>query len=90
MGMGMNAAGGMMGGMQQPTEGTPQSQFIQQQPNMQQQAPPQQPEQPAQAAPAPAVEDVGTRLAKLQGLLDQGIITQEDFDSQRARILESI
>ena len=78
MGMGMNAAGGMMGAMNQ-TEATPAAQAIQ---NQAQAA-------PAQAEAAPA-EDVGTRIAKLQTLLDQGIITQEDFDAQRARILESI
>ncbi len=45
MGMGMNAAGGMMGGMQQQAGGTPQSQFIQNQtqPQQQQFAPPPPP-----------------------------------------------
>ena len=75
MGMGMNAAGGMMGGMQQPAEATPQAQFIQQ---PQQQAP-----QPA-AAPA---EDPYQKLASLKNLLDQGVITQEDFDAQKAKLL---
>ena len=71
MGMGVNAAGGMMGAMAQ-NEQTPAAQNIQEQ------------------AAAGSAEDIPTRLAKLQGLLDQGIITQEDFDAQRARILESI
>jgi len=71
----------MMGAMQQ-TEATPQSQFIQGQPAA----------QPAAEAPAaaPTAEDTATRLSKLQTLLDQNIITQEDFDAQRARILDSI
>jgi Putative virion core protein (lumpy skin disease virus) len=79
MGMGMNAAGGMMGGMQQPAEATPQAQFIQQQP----QQPQQQAPQPA-AAPA---EDPYQKLAALKNLLDQGVITQEDFDAQKAKLL---
>ena len=62
-------------GMQQPAEATPQAQFIQQ---PQQQAP-----QPA-AAPA---EDPYQKLASLKNLLDQGVITQEDFDAQKAKLL---
>ena len=71
MGMGMNAAGGMMGNMQQPADGTPQSQFIQGQPA-------------GQAAPA---EDPYAKLASLKQLLDQGVITQEDFDKAKAELL---
>lgn len=73
MGMGANAAGGMMGAMGQPTEGTPQSQFIQDGPAQ-------------QATPA---EDPYAKLASLKGLLDQGVITQEDFDKAKADILGS-
>ena len=58
MGMGMNAAGGVMGGLQQPTE-------------------------------APASEDPYAKLASLKQLLDQGVITQEDFDKAKADILGS-
>ena len=75
MGMGMNAAGGMMGGMQQ-NEGTPQSQFIQQQPVQQQQAAPQQPD-----------EDPYAKLIKLKQLLDAGVITQEDFNAAKSKLL---
>jgi membrane protease subunit (stomatin/prohibitin family) len=35
-----------------------------------------------------AVEDPYEKLTKLKGLLDAGVITQEDFDSAKARILE--
>jgi membrane protease subunit (stomatin/prohibitin family) len=73
MGMGMNAAGGMMGSMQQPTEGTPQSQFIGGQPT------------PTQTQPT--TEDPYAKLTELKKLLDAGIITQEDFDAQKAKLL---
>lgn len=79
MGMGMNAASGMMGAMQQPAGGTPQSQSIQGQPVAQPQA--AQPE--AQAA----AEDPYEKLAKLKKLLDDGVISQADFDAQKAKLL---
>ena len=74
MGMGMNAAGGMMGAMQQPNTGSTY------QPNFGAQA---QPEQP-QAAPA---EDPYAKLAEMKKLLDSGVISQEDFDKAKAQIL---
>jgi len=81
MGMGMNAAGGMMGGMQQQ----PQAQtnpFI----NVNQpQAQPQQPvEQPVAQ---PAQEDPYAKLTEMKKLLDAGVITQEDFDAAKAKLL---
>ena len=79
MGMGMNAAGGMMGGMQQPAEPTPQAQYIQQQPQPQ----PQQQPQPAQA---PA-EDPYAKLMSFKKLLDEGVITQAEFDAQKAKLV---
>lgn len=54
MGMGMNAAGNVMGGFQQPVN--------------------QQPQQPQQQ------EDPYEKLAKLKKLLDDGVISQEEFD----------
>jgi len=77
MGMGMNAAGGVMGGMQQPNEGTPQSQFIQGQP--------QQPANPPAAETKE--EDPYEKLAKLKKLLDDGVISQEEFDEQKKKLL---
>jgi membrane protease subunit (stomatin/prohibitin family) len=71
MGMGMNAAGGVMGGMQQTQQGTPQAQNIQSQPT----------QQPVQE------EDPYTKLANLKKLLDAGVITQEDFDAAKAKLL---
>lgn len=77
MGMGMNAAGGMMGGMQQPNTGsTYQPAFAQQQPAQQ---PTQETAQPAQ--------DPMTVLSEKKKLLDAGLITQEDYDKLKAQIL---
>lgn len=64
MGMGANAASGVMGGLQQQ---------------------PVQQQQPAQAQPAG--EDPYAKLVELKKLLDAGVITQEDFDAQNAKIL---
>ena len=61
MGMGANAAGSMMAGLQQPV---------------------QQPTQPATPA-----EDPYAKLASLKQLLDQGVITQADFDAAKAKAL---
>ena len=54
MGMGMNAVGGAMGGLQQP---------VQQQ------------------------EDPMETLKKYKDMLDAGLITQEDYDAQKKKIL---
>ena len=62
MGMGMNAAGGVMGAVQQPVQ--------------------QQPAQPAQPA-----EDPYEKLSKLKKMLDEGLITQEDYDEQKKKLL---
>src|SRR5690554_2455740 len=72
LGMGMNAAGGAMSGLQQPA--TP---------------PPHQQQQAAASpeAPAAAPEDLVARLTQLKNLLDQGLITQEDYDAAKAKAL---
>ena len=59
MGMGMNAVGGAMGGLQQPVQ--------QQQP----------------AADADPMEE----LAKYKKMLDEGLITQEDYDAKKKQLL---
>ena len=69
MGMGMNAAGGMMGTVAQDTT-TPQSQVI-------------QGGQQAQ----PVQEDPFAKLENMKRLLDNGVITQEDFDQVKKNIL---
>jgi Short C-terminal domain len=54
----------------------------------QQQAAPEQMAQPAQAAPAAAPEaDPIQRLKELGALHDQGILTDEEFASQKAKLL---
>jgi len=56
----------------------------------QQYAQQQQYEQPAPApAPAAAGEDSIEKLKQLAELKDQGILTQEEFDAQKAKILNS-
>jgi len=57
----------------------------QQQQQQYQQAPPQA----APAAPA-AEEDPMAKLTQLKGLLDQGILTQAEFDFQKTKILQSM
>lgn len=84
MGMGMNAAGNIMGGMQQPDTSTPQSQFIQQQP---QQQPVQQPVAQEPVQEPKKEEDPYEKLMKLKKLLDAGIITQEEFDKEKEKVL---
>lgn len=72
MGMGMNAAGGMMGGMQQqPTPSSYQPAFGQQQAVTDQQTP----------------QDPTTKLLEMKKLLDAGAITQEDYDKIKNQLL---
>jgi len=70
--MGMNAAGGAMSGLQQPVVPV-------------QQVPVQQAAAPA--APAPAAEDPVAKLTQFKSLLDQGLITQADYDAAKAKVL---
>ncbi len=49
--------------------------------------------QPAQASPTPAAAppvDLVARLSQLKAMLDQGLITQVDFESTKADILKSL
>lgn len=59
MGMGINAVGGAVGGLQQPT-------------------------QPVNSVPQ---EDPYEKLSKLKKMLDEGLITQEDYDEQKKKLL---
>jgi membrane protease subunit (stomatin/prohibitin family) len=57
----------------------------QQQQQQYQQAPPQA------AAPEPAAEeDPMAKLTQLKSLLDQGVLTQAEFDFQKTKILQSM
>jgi membrane protease subunit (stomatin/prohibitin family) len=88
MGMGMNAAGGMMGATQQNSQ-TPQSQYIQQQPQNQQTQNQQQNEpQTPKSTESKKEEDPYDRLLKLKQLLDAGAISQEEFDMEKSKILD--
>ena len=42
---------------------------------------------PAPAAPASAVDPI-TALTQLKALLDSGVLTQEEFDAQKQRVLQ--
>lgn len=87
MGMGMNAASGMMGGMQQSNNPSTY------QPAFGQQAQPQQPaQQPVPEATQPQAaqptgEDPMTVLTEKKKLLDAGLITQEDYDKLKNQLL---
>ena len=76
MGMGMNAANGIMGGIKQET--TPSSY----QTSLGQQAAEQQSQQSA-----PAQEDPVAKLLGMKKLLDAGAISQEEYDLLKAKIL---
>lgn len=84
MGMGMNAVGNGVAGLQQPNQPTPAPQPAPQ-PTPQ---PAPQPQEPAgQGSAAPAEEDPYEKLTKLKKLLDAGVITQEDFDKAKDKLL---
>ncbi|MGB3412354.1 MAG: SPFH domain-containing protein [Microthrixaceae bacterium] len=72
LGMGMNAVGGAAGGLQQPVAPQP--------------APAAAPPAP-EPAPAPAEEDPMAKLSKFKEMLDQGLITQDDYDAAKNKVL---
>lgn len=73
MGMGVGAVGNGMGAFQQPTNQQTVGQQMFNQPQPQQQAAPQ--------------EDPYEKLTKLKKLLDDGVISQEEFDAAKAKLL---
>ena len=80
MGMGVNATGGALAGLQQPV------------PQQQQPAPPpapaaSTPEPAAASTPEPPAEDPVAKLTQLKTMLDAGLITQEDYDNAKSKIL---
>ena len=57
----------------------------------QQQQPQYQQAPPQAAAPEPAAEeDPMAKLTQLKSLLDQGVLTQAEFDIQKTKILQSM
>ena len=76
MGMGVGAANGMMGAVQQqPTQSTYQPEFN------------QAPAQPAEAQAAAPQSDMAKKLLEMKQLLDAGAITQEDYDAVKKQLL---
>jgi hypothetical protein len=71
---------------QQEAQQNQQIQELQEQ-QYQQQAP--QPAAAAPAAPAAGGTDIASELTKLKGLLDQGVLTQEEFDQAKQKLLSS-
>ena len=59
-------------------------------------APAEQPEAEQEAAPAdpaptaPSADASMDELTKLKGLLDAGVLTQDEFDAQKQKILQSM
>src|SRR2546423_748791 len=49
--------------------------------------PPPPPPAPAAAAPAAGGTDIASQLVELKGLMDQGILTQAEFDAAKAKVL---
>ncbi|WP_245565194.1 SHOCT domain-containing protein [Nocardioides insulae] len=65
-----------------------ESQQYQQPPPQQYQQPAYEPPPPAPAAPAgPTTDDMITQLTKLGQLRDQGILTDAEFEAQKAKLL---
>ncbi|KAB1644868.1 SPFH domain-containing protein [Gulosibacter chungangensis] len=92
MGMGVGAAGGAVNFQQNPNQPAPyqnpfQGQQQQQQGYQQGQQPPQQQAPQQQQPPQQAPEDPVAQLAKFKQMLDQGLITQEDYDAAKNRAL---
>ena len=72
MGVGMNAAGNMMGNMQQQDNGSSYNPSFNQQPEQ------------AQTTPS---EDPMTKLMEAKKMLDAGVITEEDYNNLKAKLL---
>ncbi len=75
MRMGINSVGATMGAFQQPVQPAPQPAAA-------------QPAPAPQSAPAQAAaEDPYEKLGKMKKLLDDGIISQEEFDEAKKKVL---
>lgn len=83
-GMGMAAGTAGLGGLQQPVPGVGNA-GAGQAPAPQQAAPPQP--APAAQQPAAAAEDPMAKLQKMKEMLDAGLITQEDYDAAKSKVL---
>lgn len=72
MGVGMNAAGNMMGNMQQQNNGSSYNPSFNQQPEQ---------------AQTTSSEDPMTKLMEAKKMLDVGVITEEDYNNLKAKLL---
>ena len=72
MGVGMNAAGNMMGNMQQQNNGSSYNPSFNQQPEQ---------------AQTTTSEDPMTKLMEAKKMLDAGVITEEDYNNLKAKLL---
>jgi membrane protease subunit (stomatin/prohibitin family) len=81
MGMGMQGVAGTVEAMQQPFTQQAYSQSEPSSSNTQHQ------EGTAHSTATPQNEDPYEKLAKLKGLLDQGVISQEDFNAAKSKLL---
>ena len=72
MGVGMNAAGNMMGNMQQQNNGSSYNPSFNQQPEQ---------------AQTTSNEDPMTKLMNAKKMLDAGVITEEDYNNLKAKLL---
>ena len=86
MGMGMNAVGGAMNGVQQPQTATPNP-FMGAGVQQSTQTPQAQPDTSAGQTAQPQQEDPYQKLAEMKKLLDAGVITQADFDAAKNKLL---
>lgn len=50
-------------------------------------APPMAPAAPAPAAPVSGAADIASKLTQLKSLLDQGVLTPEEFESAKQKVL---
>lgn len=88
MGMGMGAAGNVMGGMQQQNTGsTYQPNFGGQQQAQPAQQAPQQAQEVQQSAQQGQNVDPTEKLIQMKKLLDAGVISQEEFDNAKKQLL---
>ncbi len=53
-------------------------------------APPPADYAPPAAAPAPSADDTYAQLEKLKKLLDDGVLTQPEFDAQKQKLLQAL
>lgn len=91
MGMGLQSVAGTIGMIQQPThqKTDPQSeaQVFRDEKSASQQAPINRGHETLSSASPSLSEDPYEKLVKLKGLLDQGVITQEDFAAAKSKLL---